>query len=339
MSTSRKRLGLLVSLLAFASVLVTGALVAYRVEQHPRTDDAYLQAYIINVAPDVSGRIVELDVQDDQKVKKGQKLFQIDPEPYRLKAEQALTQLRGLEAQLAVVTNQVAAQTSKAEAAERSAEAAAAQLKLATNTVQRSEPLVGRGYVTEQQIDQAHTNERAAQASLQAARLEAAEARQAINSVKPTEESVQNARATLALAERDLNKTLVLAPCDGRITALQVASGEFASAGHSLFTIIDTRHWYAIGNFRETDLARIKPGQRAIVYVMARPNRPLHGDVQSIGWGVTSGTGYTVGSLPNVERTLNWVRIAARFPVRIELDSPPEDLMRVGASAVVEIEK
>jgi membrane fusion protein, multidrug efflux system len=339
MSTSRKRLGHLVSLLAFASVPVTGALVAYRVEQHPRTDDAYLQAYIINVAPEVSGRIVELDVQDNQKVQKGQKLFQIDPEPYRLKAEQARTQLAGLEAQLTVVTSQVAAQTSKAQAAERSVEAAAAQQKLAASTLERSEPLLGRGYVTAQQIDQARTSERAALASLQAARLEAAEARQAINSVKPTEESVQNARATLALAERDLNKTLVLAPCDGRITALQVASGEFASAGHSLFTIIDTGHWYAIGNFRETDLARIKAGQRAIVYVMAQPNRPLHGDVQSIGWGVTSGTGYTIGSLPNVERTLNWVRIAARFPVRVELDSPPEDLMRVGASAVVEIEK
>src|SRR6516225_10002595 len=120
MSASRKRLGLIVSLVAFASVLVTGVLVAYRVEQHPRTDDAYLQAYIVNVAPDVSGRIVELDVQDNQKVQKGQKLFQIDPEPYRLKVEQARSELAGLEAQLTVVTSQVAAQTSKAQAAERS---------------------------------------------------------------------------------------------------------------------------------------------------------------------------------------------------------------------------
>jgi multidrug efflux system membrane fusion protein len=131
----------------------------------------------------------------------------------------------------------------------------------------------------------------------------------------------------------------VRAPCDGRITALDIAAGEFAATGHPLFTIIDTEHWYAIGNFRETDLAGMEPGQRATVYVMAQRSRPLRGQVDSLGWGVASDVSATIGGLPHVERTLNWVRIAARFPVRILLDAPPDDLMRFGATAVVVIDK
>src|SRR5258707_1167357 len=95
--------------------------------------------------------------------------------------------------------------------------------------------------------------------------------------------------------ERDLNKTVVRAPCDGRITALDIAAGEFAATGHPLFTIIDTEHWYAIGNFRETDLAGMEPGQRATVYVMAQPSRPLRGQVDSLGWGVASDVSATFG--------------------------------------------
>ena len=122
--------------------------------------------------------------------------------------------------------------------------------------------------------------------------------------------------------------------CDGRITALDITAGEFAATGHPLFTIIDTEHWYAIGNFRETDLAGMEPGQRATVYVMAQPSRPLRGEVDSLGWGVASDVSATVGGLPHVERTLNWVRIAARL-----LDAPPDDLMRYGATAVIVIDK
>ena len=155
----------------------------------------------------------------------------------------------------------------------------------------------------------------------------------------PIEAELEGARATLGLAERDLNKTVVRAPCDGRITALDIASGEFAVTGHPIFTIIDTEHWYAIGNFRETDLAGIGPGQRATVYALAQPNRPLRGEVDSLGWGVASDVSATIGGLPHVERTLNWVRIAARFPVRILLDKPPDDLMRYGATAVIVIDK
>jgi len=335
----RRALGILVSLIALAGVLVTVVLATRRIDQRPRTDDAYLQADLVHMAPDVSGRIVELDVRDNQAVRKGDVLFRIDPEPYRMRVDQARAAVRGLEAKLGLTADQVAAQTSKADAAASGISTAEAQRALATNTLARMEPLLGHGFVTAQQVDQARTAQRTAQLGLQQARLQADEARQAIINTKPTEAELDGARATLALAERDLNKTVVRAPCDGRITALDIAAGEFAVTGHPLFTIIDTERWYAIGNFRETDLAGMKPGQRATVYVMAQPSRPVPGKVDSLGWGVASDVSATIGGLPHVERTLNWVRIAARFPVRVLLDAPPDNLMRYGATAVIVIEK
>ena len=335
----RKALGILVSLIALVGIVATVVLATRRIDQRPRTDDAYLQADLVHMAPDVSGRIVELDVRDNQSVHKGDVLFRIDPDPYRMRVDQARAAVQGLEAKLPLVADQVAAQTSKADAAERGIGSAEAQRSLASSTLGRMEPLLGRGFVTAQQVDQARTAQRTAQIALQQARLQADEARQAITNTKPTEAELEGARATLALAERDLNKTVVRAPCDGRITALDIAAGEFAVTGHPLFTIIDTEHWYAIGNFRETDLPGIEPGQRATVYVMAQPHRPVRGEVDSLGWGVASDVSATFGGLPHVERTLNWVRIAARFPVRILLDTPPDNLMRFGATAVIVIEK
>jgi multidrug efflux system membrane fusion protein len=335
----RKALGVMVTVFALAGALMMTVLVLRRIDERPRTDDAYLQAYLVHMAPDVSGRIVELDVRDNQQVHKGDVLFRIDPEPYRMQVDQARAAVAGLEATLALTADQVASQTSKADAAASTISTAEAEHALATSTLERIQPLLGKGFVTAQQVDQARTAQRTALLALQQARLQAAEARQAIINTKPTEAELQGARATLALAERDLNKTVVYAPCDGRITALDIAAGEFAASGHPLFTIINTEHWYAIGNFRETDLAGIKTGQRAIVYVMAEPSRPLRGEVESLGWGVASDASATFGGLPHVERTLNWVRIAARFPVRILLDAPPDDLMRFGASAVIVIEK
>ncbi|HEV2097910.1 MAG TPA: multidrug transporter subunit MdtN [Stellaceae bacterium] len=339
MSAIRKAFGILVSLLALVGVVVTVVLAVRRIDQRSRTDDAYLQADLVHMAPDVSGRIVELDVRDNQAVRKGDVLFRIDPEPYQMHVDQARAAVRGLEAKLALTADQVTAQTSKADAAASGIATAEAQRALAASTLARVAPLLGRGFVTAQQVDQARTAQRTAQLGLQQARLQADEARQAIINTKPSEAELDGARATLALAQRDLDKTVVRSPCAGRITALDIATGEFAVTGHPLFTIIDTEHWYAIGNFRETDLAGIEPGQRATVYVMAQPSLPVRGKVESLGWGVASDVSATFGGLPHVERTLNWVQIAARFPVRVLLDKPPDNLMRYGATAVIVIDK
>jgi membrane fusion protein, multidrug efflux system len=306
MSTLRKLLGVLVSLIALIGVVVTGLLVTRQTNERPSTYDASIQAYIVNMAPEVSGRIVALNVLDNQPVKEGQVLFQIDPKPYQLSVDQARAAVQTLEAQLAISTNEVASQTSGAAAAATGINTAEAELELAVSTLNRMQPLLGRGFVTAEQVDQARTAKETARVALDRARQMAAEAREAITNTKPTLAQLDGARAALAIAERNLSETTVRSPCDGRITALQVAAGEFADAGHPLFTIINTGHWYAIGIFRETDLAGIKPGQRATVFVMAQPRLPLHGTVDSLGWGVASSGSSTFGGLPHVESTLNW---------------------------------
>jgi multidrug efflux system membrane fusion protein len=143
----------------------------------------------------------------------------------------------------------------------------------------------------------------------------------------------------VALAERNLRLTEVRAPCDGVITGLSTVAGEYGEAGHPLFTIIDTERWYAVGNFRETELGRLRPGQHARVYVMTDPNAPLDAVVDSIAAGVSPDEGLTLAGLPRVPRSLSWVRIAQRFPVRLVLRTPAAGLVRLGASAVIVIDR
>ena len=190
----RKALGILVSLIALVGIVATVVLATRRIDQRPRTDDAYLQADLVHMAPDVSGRIVELDVRDNQSVHKGDVLFRIDPDPYRMRVDQARAAVQGLEAKLGLTADQVAAQTSKADAAERGIGSAEAQRSLASSTLGRMEPLLGRGFVTAQQVDQARTAQRTAQIALLQARLQADEARQAIINTKPTEAELEGAR-------------------------------------------------------------------------------------------------------------------------------------------------
>ncbi len=265
----KKKPGKIIAVLILAAFAVSGALVVARMESRPRTDDAFLLADIADIAPDVSGRIVSLNVRSNQGVHAGDTLFVIDPEPYKLKLDSAK-----------------------------------AQLELAATTLARSEPLLGKGFVTAEQIDQ-----------MRAAK--------------------DSARAAEALAERDLKNTNVTAPFDGEVIGLTVRAGEYAAAGHPLFTMIDTSRWYAIANFRETEIASMKAGTPATVYMMAQPGEPLRGRVDSVGWGVLPDDAKIVGGIPMIPKTLNWVRLAQRFPVRILIDNPPADRMRIGASAVV----
>jgi multidrug efflux system membrane fusion protein len=338
-TTLRKFLGVLFAASVLCALVVLAVLSSQRLGRRPRTDDAYLQADLVHMAPDVSGRIVSLNVRDNQLVHAGEVLFTIDPEPYRLQVEQARAQLRGMQAQLGVTGDEVASQTSKADAAFSGVSSAQAQLTLASSSLARLQPLLARGFVTAQQVDEARTAKRTAEVSLQQARQQAQEARSGISSIKPAEQALAADRVTLALAERNLRLTQVRAPCDGRVSGLDIAAGEFAAAGHPLFTLIDTEHWYAVGNFRETDLSRLHPGQRATVYVLGAAGTPLHGIVDSIGWGVSPDESFDLGGLPHVPRSLSWVRIAQRFPVRILIDEPPAATMRVGLSAVVIIER
>jgi multidrug efflux system membrane fusion protein len=132
----------------------------------------------------------------------------------------------------------------------------------------------------------------------------------------------------------------VYAPFDARVTNLTIAEGAYAHVGQQLFTLIDARTWWAVANFREGQLQHIAPGMHADVYVLTKPNVRFSGVVESVGFGVTPDAdvvGRFEQGLPDVQRTLNWVHLASRFPVRVRVENPSPDLFRVSGSAVVAI--
>jgi multidrug efflux system membrane fusion protein len=141
-------------------------------------------------------------------------------------------------------------------------------------------------------------------------------------------------------AQYYLDNCKVYAPFDALVTNLTISEGAYLHKGEQIFTLIDARTWWAVGNFRETQLNRVEPGMRADVYVLSRPNKRFSGVVDSVGFGVTPDAdviGRLGPGLPDVQRTLNWVHLASRYPVRVRLQNPTPDLFRIGESAVVTI--
>ena len=334
-----KTLGFLVMVASLIAAAWLGMLTLGQLDRRPRTDDAYIDADVVHMAPDVGGRVEELRVRENQEVHRGDVLMVIDQEPYALKVAQSRAQVEAVAASLEEMARTVASQASRADASASGVLSAETTLAEATATLARVQPLLQHGYVSAQQVDQARTAQRTAQVSLIQSRQQARSAREEIRSTRPLEAQLAEARALLALAERDLRKTVVPAPCDGRVTGLSIAAGEYASTGRPLFTIIDTERWYVVANFREIDLVGLARQQHVTVFAMAAPGRPFGGHIEGLGFGVSPDEGRTSNGLPAVPRSLNWVRIAQRFPVRIHLDDPPVDLARIGASAVVVIDR
>ena len=334
MTSPRIWLGRGIALAIVAAAIATGAYALHRLSIAPRTQDAFLFADTVALAPDVSGRIVALDIHDNQRVRKGDRLFLIDPEPFELRLRQARAQVRALQADIDLTARRVASQTTGADVAATQIEHARAQLSLASDTLARLLPLLGKGYVTVQQIDEARTSERSAQVALAAAIQHATEARQAIGDTESLQAQLAAAEAAVGLAERDLRNSTVRAPFDGLVVSLEIAEGEYAAAGRPIFTLIKTDQWYAVGDFRETELPSIHVGDPAWVWLMADASHPIKGHVESLGWGVRSENGGGP-NLEKVERELHWVIVAQRFPVRILLDDPPADAMRIGATVSI----
>jgi membrane fusion protein, multidrug efflux system len=330
--------GRLIALGVIALALVLVVLSASWVRRHPSSSDASIDADVVHVAAAVGGRILEIRVRENSPVHRGDLLFQIDPVPYQLLVSQAQADLAVAEAQLGTQRKYVSTQRSNATIARDQITSAKANYELATRTVERLRPLTAKGFVPNQQLDQADVTAHDAATQLQQAEVQQTAALQAIDTVQAGESLVAARQAALALAKRNLEDTTVRAPLDGLIVGLSVSSGEFVGPGQSLFTLIDTEQWFASANLRETDLAAVHSGDCATVYSMIDRRLPIRGIVDSIGWGVLDEDRINLPrSVPYVERSLNWVRVAQRFPVRIRLESPPLQVMRLGASAVVEV--
>jgi membrane fusion protein, multidrug efflux system len=325
-----------IAALAVAAAIGLGITTLFVVDRRPRTHDAHLFAYSAGMATEVSGRILTLHVTNDQRVNAGEPLVDIDPEPFAMRLRQARAQVAALKAQISLTGRQVTSQKFGADAAASQINRAREQLALAQDSLHRLEPLLSKGYVTNQQIDEARTNERNAAIALTTATQQASQARQAVGDTDSLVAQLGGAEAAEALAARDLRVATLRAPFAGTVVGLQIAQGAYAIAGQSLFTLIKDDEWYAIADFRETELPRIAVGDPATVWTMSDDAKPIRGIVQSLGRGVQPDDHGGPG-LPVVGRTLDWVVVAQRFPVWVRLDDPPSKLMRIGATASVRV--
>jgi membrane fusion protein, multidrug efflux system len=176
----------------------------------------------------------------------------------------------------------------------------------------------------------------ASEAALQQARTERARAEDAIGQVEGNNARVAASEAAVHSAELDLSYCDVRAPFSGKVVNLNISNGAFARAGAEVFTLVDTRTWYVVANFRETQLRHIPAGAPVDLYLQSQPGRHFRGTVVGLGWAVLPENGTSVQGLPRVERSLDWIRLAARFPVRIRVEDP-NDSFRLGASAVATV--
>jgi membrane fusion protein, multidrug efflux system len=343
MKTAGKRasslpIGKLISLLVIATAIGIAVYVARRNAVMPWTDAASIDADVVHVAAAIGGRIIEIPVSENTLVARGDLLFQIDPVPHRIAVAQAEADLAIAEASLDTQERLLSTQRSAAKVAGEQVQRAETNLELAKRTVERLTPLAAKGYVPTQQLDQAQTSQHDAETSLLEAHVQEAAAIAAIDTDAAAKANVQARKAALALAQRGLEDTTVRATHAGRVVGLSVSTGEMAAPSQTLFTLVNTEEWFAVADFRETDLAAIAVGDCVTVHSMIDREQPLKGIVQGLGTGVLDTDRVNLPrSLPYVERSLNWVRVAQRFPVRIRIEQPQAQLMRLGASAVVEV--
>jgi membrane fusion protein, multidrug efflux system len=380
---------------AMALLAILGLLAVYWVTtRHPQTDDAEVFANYIGIAPVVQGPILHLNVADNQRVKQGDLLFEIDDRPYKYALDHAVSDQATLEGQIVdeqrrisaevhavtasgAATRSASANVDRAQASIREAEAdvthseaaldrAKTEWAYAENNLHRVEPLLVKQFVTVDQVDQARTTERASAQSVQEAESQLALNRAHLNSMlaalaqakasadQSTAQLHQSESSVLTLdplvaqrqgrvaaiddARYNYEQCRVYSPFAARVTNLLISEGAYAHIGQEIFTLIDTRVWWVLANFRETQLKHIQPGMTADIYVMSDPGLRFTGVVESTGYGVTpdpSIWGKLTPGLPDVQRTLSWVHLASRYPVRIRIESPLSDVIRLGESAVV----
>jgi len=333
---ARHLLGIVVLAVFVGLALVLGWRYVERLDARPMSEDAVLTASVARMAASVPGRVKVLAVAENAKVSKGDLLFAIDPEFYQLQVEQARAGTKVTGAALDTRGRTVSAESSNATIASEQLQRARINLAQATQTLDRLLRVEPKGYVTKQQVEDARTLKLNAETSLKEAQAQLGAAKVLVGNTSGASAAVEQSRVALAIAERELRETEVRAPNDGRVVGLSIAQGDFVLPGQSAFTLIDTTRWYASADFLETELGAVRPGSCATVYVAADRSRTIAGVVESIGWGVASEVQIPIPrSLPYVPKSLNWVRVGQRFPVRVLLKDPPEDLMRMGASATV----
>jgi len=315
-------------------LLVIAALVAYYVlsdRYTPFTTDAYVQAYVIQVAARVEGQVVRVHVREDQAVRKGDLLFEIDPRPFEhrvalleAKLAQAIQQVAQLESELVA---------SKADDARIAAEEAYARAVHEQETqIRRQDATTDRRYLDAVQ------KYRAAQADHERSRAMTRKVEQALAARIGGEHAiVAEIRAQLAEAKLNLSWTRIAAPANGYVTNVQLREGSYVHVGTPVLTCIDSDQWWVVANYRENSLEYLRPTQRVALSFNTYPGRLFPGVVKTVSWGVSQGQAAPSGNLPAVHEPQNWIKLAQRFQVWVTPQMPAGYPLRIGATASVAV--
>lgn len=296
----------------------------------PYSNTATVSAYVAQVAPRVSGPVVEVMVQDNARVKAGDSLFRIDPTLYEI-------EVRRTEAELAQALQTNSAGSAGLNAAQARVAQAQANLQNVRASSSRILQLVERGVYAAARGDDAKGQLRASEAELAAAQAQLEQAKRELGETGAENPQVIAAQAGVQKARTDLINTTVVALTDGLISNLLLTVGQYATAGQPALTLIDTRGGWIVADFRENQLGNLKPDDDVRIAFDVAPGQVFAGSVESIAWGIDTGRQAKSGSLVRTETDVRWFEPARRIPVRIKL--PPLDRLphniRVGAKVAV----
>jgi len=300
---------------------------------HETTDDAFIAAHVVSVAPRVAGQVSAVHVLDNEMVHSNELLVEIDPSDYATTdaQKQAAADAQGANyktilAALDLMTVKVATAQATADQSKADAEAAEATDARAQADFQRNQELRKQNTISAQEFDAAQAAVREADANLAAAKQKAIADASRITEAKATQTATaasvamalalfRQAQTAVQSAQLDLSYTKIYAPCDGRVTRKSVESGDYVQLGQQLMSIVPTNVW-VVANFKESQLKKMKPGQPALIEIDALAERTFRGHVDSI----QAGSGAAFSLLPPENATGNYVKVVQRVPVKILFD-------------------
>ena len=313
-------------------LIVIVVLVAYYVvadRDAPLTTDAYLQAYVVRAAPQVSGKVTRVHVAEGDQIRRGDVLFELDHRPFEHQVAMA-------EAQVVMARRDVDQLSIRLAAERADHKRLTAEAAYSDYVFERDGQIFRKGATTERKYTESAQTSVANRAAVEKSGQLVREVEVAIQAqVKDVNAILAKAEVSLAMARLDLEYSTILATCDGTITNLQLRDGDFAHVGESVLSIVDAAQWRVVANYRERSLERMRPGQPALITFRGLPGRILGARVATLGQGVMQGQGVPSGNLPDVPQLRNWVPPSQRFQVRLTLDDPRAIPLRVGMTCSV----
>ncbi|MFT4561529.1 MAG: membrane fusion protein (multidrug efflux system) [Gammaproteobacteria bacterium] len=299
---------------------------------HPSTDDAYVQAHIVNIAARVSGPVTAVHVAENEYVNTGDRLFDIDPSTFDASVASA-------QANYEIAAQATGASDAEVGVALSTLEEQNVALARAVRNLERATSLAASNLISVSEFDNAKATRAEATASVARAQADLRRARSKLGVIGEGNANLRAAAAALTSANLELSFTRIVAPVSGWVSNISLREGAMIIAERPQFSIVEDEQWWVEANFKETDLGNLRPGSHATITIDMYPDLQIDGEVESLG----AGSGAVFSLLPPENATGNWVKVTQRFPVRIRINPRKDDPgnlkpLRVGASATVTID-